>query len=174
MTSNLPEEFTTIAIDQTRKSVGCDLYNAWFPEGERVSLPYWQTYDGVQLLGGLSETGETFFAPVEDSFISEVIIRFLKALQDEFGEYIHVILDNASYFASNQVAEFVDESQLTVTYFPTGSPDLNPGEECWRQFSHSLGNRFFGSLSELRSAVWPALEAVTPPEIYYYLCPSVQ
>ena len=173
LSSNLPEKYTTIAVDQTRKSVGCDLYNAWFPEGERIPLPYWKTYEGVNLLGALPETGETFFTPVANSFTSEVTIQFLRALQTEFGECIHVILDNASYFSSNRVAEFVDGSSIKITHLPTGSPDMNPVEECWRQFSQALGNRFFSSLGELRSAVWPALDTISPPNIYRYLCPAV-
>jgi hypothetical protein len=100
--------------------VGCELYNAWFPEGERISLPYWKTYEGVKLLGALSENGETFFAPVADSFTSDVTIRFLKALQAQFGEFVHIVLDNATYFTSNKVADFVEDSSLKVTYLPTG------------------------------------------------------
>jgi transposase len=110
---------------------------------------------------------------VADSFTSDVTIRFLKALQAKFSEYVHVILDNATYFASNKVAEFVEDSSVKVTYLPTGSPDMNPVEECWRQFSQLLGNRFFGDIDELRSAVWPALDSISPPNIYGYLCPSV-
>jgi len=97
-------------------------------------------------------------------------IRFLQALQEEFEEYVHVVLDNATYFASNKVAEFVEDSSLNVTYLPTGSPDMNPVEECWRQFSQVFGNRFFGDLAELCSAVWPAFESISPPGIYDYLC----
>lgn len=81
LTSGLPEEYTTIAIDQTRKAVGCTLYRAWFPESERVSLPYWKTYENIKLLGTLTEIGDTFFIPVADSFTSDVMILFLKALQ---------------------------------------------------------------------------------------------
>jgi len=173
LTSELPEKYTTLAIDQTRKAVGCELYRAWFPAGERIPLPYWKTYEGVKLLGALSETGETFVTEVQDSFTSAVTVRFLKALQDEFGEHIHVILDNATYFTSNQVAEFVKDSAIEVTYLPPGSPDMNPVEECWRQFKRRLGNRYFESLDQLRTAVHPALTAITPPDIYEYLCPSV-
>jgi transposase len=136
-------------------------------------MPYWKTYDGVNLLGALSEHGETFFTSVADSFTSDVTIRFLQAIQVKFGEYVHVVLDNATYFASNKVAEFVEDSSVKLTYLPTGSPDMNPVEECWRQFSQSLGNRFFGDLAELRAAVWPALESISPPNNYDYLCPSV-
>jgi transposase len=174
LTSTLPDKYVTIAIDQTRKAVGCDLYRAWFPSGERVSLPYWKTYEGVKLLGALTETGETFVTEVAESFTSEVTIRFLRALQAEFGEHLHLILDNATYFSSNRVIEFVEETAIRVTYLPTGSPDMNPVEECWRQFKRRLGNRYFDSIEELRPAIQPALDAITPPNIYDYICPSVR
>lgn len=149
------------------------MYRAWFPAGDRVSLPYWKTYEGVKLLGALTENGETFVTEVADTFRSEITIRFLQALQVKFGRYIHVILDNASYFASNKVAEFVENSSIKVTYLPTGSPDMNPVEECWRQLKHKLGNRYFTTIEELRQAVWPAIEEISTPQFYDYLCPSV-
>lgn len=173
LTSTLPDDYTTVAIDQTRKSLGCDLYRAWFPSGERTSLPYWSESDALTFLGAVTETQETFFAEVADHFTSDVTIHFLEALQAEFGEKIHVVLDNAAYFASNQVAEFVEESKLKATYLPTGSPDMNPVEECWRQLKRSLGNRFFQSLDELRTEAFDALEAVSPPELIDYFCPKV-
>jgi len=64
-----------------------------------------------------------------------VTIRFLKALQAEFGEYDHVVLDNATFFTSKNVTRFVADSSLMVTYLPTGSPGMNPVEEPWGQFS---------------------------------------
>lgn len=110
---------------------------------------------------------------VADSFTSEVTIRFLRAFQAEFGEHLHIILDFATGFNSNRVAEFVEESAIRITYLPTGSPDMNPIEECWRQFKRRLENRYFDSIEELRTAVQPALDAVSPPNFYDYLCLSV-
>jgi transposase len=52
----------------------------------------------------------------------------------------------------------------------TGSPDLNPTEEYWRQLKLALGNRYFATCEEIRSAIWPALETISPPGIYQYLC----
>lgn len=49
----------------------------------------------MKLLGAVTDGGETFFAEVTDSFTSAVTIRFLKALQEEFGDHLHVVLDNA-------------------------------------------------------------------------------
>jgi len=80
-----------------------------------------------------------------------------------------VFLENASYFKFQHVREFVEETRIEVTYFPRGSPDLNPVEECWRQLKRSLGNRFFGSIDELRPAVTTALRQINPSQITDYL-----
>lgn len=122
----------------------------------------------MKLLGAVSDEREFFATEVVDRFTSDVTIRFLRALQDEFGEKIHVLLDNASYFKSQQVRDFVDETEIEVTYFPRGSPDLNPVEECWRQLKRALGNRFFGSIDELRPAVNAAIAQINPPQITDY------
>lgn len=110
---------------------------------------------------------------VADTFKSAVTIEFLKALQTKFGKQLHIVLDNATYFTSQNVQQFIDESALKVTYLPTGSPDLNPVEECWRQLKRRLGNRFFESNEELRPAIWTAIDSISIPNVRDYLCPSV-
>ena len=97
-------------------------------------------------------------------------IRFLAHLQAEFGAKLVVLLDQATYFTARAVKNFVADEPIDLVYFPTGSPDLNPTEEYWRQLKLALGNRYFGSCAEIRSAVWTALESISPPGIYQYLC----
>lgn len=80
-----------------------------------------------------------------------------------------MLLDNASYFKSQNVREFVEDTKIEVTYVPRRSPDLNPVEECWRQLKRRLGNRFFGSINELRPAMTAALNQIDPPQITEYL-----
>jgi len=63
---------------------------------------------GVKLLSAVTDDLEFFATEVVNRFTSEITIRFLRALQDEFGEKIHVLLDNASYFKSQQVQGFIE------------------------------------------------------------------
>jgi len=62
------------------------LIYAWFPEGERPSLPVTGAWDSIKLLGAVSDSGETFFLPCAENFNSDTTIRLLDALQTEFGE----------------------------------------------------------------------------------------
>jgi len=127
--------------------------------------------EDVNLLGAVTEYGETTVLECGGSFTGEVTIRFLKHLQTEFGEKLVVLLDQATYFTAAAVKHFVVDEPIELVYFPTGSPDLNPTEEYWRQLKLALGNRYFGTCAEIRSAVWTALDSITPPGIYQYLCP---
>lgn len=130
-----------------------------------MKLSFWHRSKEVKLLGEVTEDREFSATEVVDRFTSDVPIRFLRALQDEFGEKIHVLLDNASCFKSQHVQDFVEETTIEVTYFPRGSPNLNPVEECWGQLKRAPGNRFFGLIDELISAVVTALDEINPPEI---------
>lgn len=73
--NTIADEYTTVAIDQTRKTVGCDLYRSWFPGGERTKLPYWKhSKEGVKLLGAVTDDREFFATEVVDRFTSDVTI----------------------------------------------------------------------------------------------------
>jgi len=149
--NDLDDEYTILTIDQTRQVLSTLIY-AWFPEGERPSLPVTGAWDSIKLLGAVSDSGETFFLPCAENFNSDTTIRLLDSLQTEFGEKICVVLDNASYFTANAVQEFAEGTPIELCYLPRGSPELNPAEECWRQLDQELGNRLFETLDDLRDA----------------------
>ena len=126
--------------------------------------------EGVNLLGAVTEYGKTTVLECGGSFTGQVTIHFLEYLQAEFGEKLVVLLDQATYFTARAVKDFAADEPIELVYFPTGSPDLNPTEEYWRQLKLTLGNRYFGSCGEIRSAVWTALDSISLPGIYQYLC----
>jgi len=148
-----------------------DVVYSWFPEGERPTLPVSGAWESVKLLGGVTDENETFFIPCEENFTAEITTRLLEALQTRFGEKICVVLDNASYFQANAVHEYAEGTPIELCYFPRGSPELNPAEECWRQLHQRLGNRLFDTLDQLQAAVLDTLDSIEPPDIFTYLCP---
>ena len=145
------------------------LIYAWFPEGERPSLPVTGAWESLKLLGAVSDSDEKFVLPCAENFNSDTTIRLLDALQTEFGEKICVVLDNASYFTAAKVRDFVDDTPIELCYLPRDSPKLNPAEECWRRLNQELGNRLFHSLDELQVAVLTALDTIEPPDVFKYL-----
>ena len=165
------EDTTVVTIDQTRKAVSVDIYRAQFPVGERPTVGVSASQEGVNLLGAVTDNGETTVLECDGSFTGEVTIRFLEHLQAEFGEILIVLLDQAKSFTAAVVKDFTAHEPIELVYFPTGSPDLNPAEEYWRRLKKALGNRYFGTLDEIRLAIWDALDSISPPRVYQYLCP---
>ena len=108
-------------------------------------------WESLKLLGALTDRGETVFLECESNFTSTVTIHLLRALQDEFGEKIAVVLDNAPYFTAAAVKHFVANTPIELIYLPRRSPELNPAEECWRQFKQALSNRSFTILTNSES-----------------------
>jgi len=150
--------------------VGADLTYAWFPVDVRPTVDVSASRNGLNFLGALTEEGETLFAECNGSFTKEVTIQFLRALQAKFGEKLVVVLDKGSYFTAKKVKQFAADSKIELVYLPTGMAKLNPTEECWRQLRSALGNRYFGTVDELRDGIRSAMETIDPPGIYQYLC----
>ena len=166
---DLDDGYTILTTDQTRQVLS-NLIRAWFPVGERPSIRVTGKWKSLKLLGAVSDEGEAFFLPCEGNFNSETTISWLAALQQEFGEKICVVLDNASYFTSNAVQEYVENTSIELCHLPRGTPELNGTEECWRQLNQVLGNRLFDSLDELRDAALTALDTeIDPPSNLTYL-----
>jgi transposase len=80
----------------------------------------------------VTDGGDLFCLPCEDTFNSDLTIRRLDALQQKFGENTCVVLNNASYFRANKIRDYADRTAIELCYLPRGSPELNPVEECWR------------------------------------------
>ena len=87
------KDVTVVTIDQTRKVVGADLYAAWYPVGESPTVGASASLEGMNLLGAVTEDGETSVLGCGGSFTGKVTIRFLEHLQAEFGEKLVVLLD---------------------------------------------------------------------------------
>ena len=49
-----------------------------------------------------------------------------------------VILDNASFHKSVELAAIADDFEIKIIYLPAYSPDLNPIEKCWANFKKKL------------------------------------
>ena len=96
------DDARVVVIDQTRRRLKTTLGRGWFKRGSSAIVKVAEEWEATNLLGALCENGETRFFQSENNFNSEVTIHFLKALQEEFGKKLILVLDNAPYFASKK------------------------------------------------------------------------
>lgn len=124
----------------------------------------------MNLLGAVAENGDRFFTLVKGRLTGETTTLFLRSLQEEFGEKLVIVLDNAGYFTAKDVKKQAAKDGLLLDYLPPYAPEINPVEQCWRQLNQARGNRLFRDLSELKSFLTTTLPTISSPSIYNYLC----
>ena len=66
---------------------------------------------------------------------------------------IHVICDNARYYRSKAVREYLADSRIKQVFLPPYAPNLNPIERLWKLFKKTtLYNQYYESFCDFRSA----------------------
>lgn len=84
------------------------------------------------------------------------LITYLSHLMRKFGRLV-LILDRAPWHRSKRTDRYLKDHARTirVLWLPTGFPELNPIEECWRQgkYDDDLGAKFHSTSTAFHYAV---------------------
>ena len=80
------------------------------------------------------------------------LFRQLEAANPQ-AERIHVIADNARYYRSKEVSEYLKESKIDLIFLPPYSPNLNLIERFWKFFKKQvLYNQYYETFTEFKLA----------------------
>jgi hypothetical protein len=143
---------------------------------------------GVTVLGAVSHEFESFYTWSEETLTADHGVRLLRAIAEELGEKVIVLLYRAPYFYAKDLWEFVSGDRetecindtavervvgetLQIWYFPSHAPELNPVENCWNQLESWFNFRLVRSVDHLKSLLTTAFETIKSPKISNYLCP---
>nr|WP_280141214.1 IS630 family transposase [Halogranum amylolyticum] len=159
-----------VVIDQNTQVIKTKQNRGWFPVNSRPRLPVSGGRGSVNLLGAVTVVGDRFISFVEGSFTGKVAAHFLRALQEEFGKELVIVLDNASYFIAKHLKKQAGFRGLLLEYLPSYAPEMNPLEQCWRQVNKGRANRLYLTLPELKAYLTSKLPTLNSPNIYEYLC----
>jgi transposase len=162
--------YTIVVIDQHTEAVATNQKPAWFPVNSRPRLPVSGGRDVINMLGAVTDTGEHFVALTPDSFTAEVSKHFLRALRQQFGRKLVIVLDNAPYFIAKDLKKQAAADGLLLEYLPSYAPEMNPLENCWRQLKAARRNRLFGTIDDVKRFLTATIPKLTPPPVYHYLC----
>jgi len=68
--------------------------------------------------------------------------------------------------------EYVQGDDLQVWYVPAHLPELNPVDGCWKELNTWFKFRLIKDLFELETVLTTALDELSVPDIFNYLCPD--
>ena len=90
-----------------------------------------------------------------DSINSQSTIRLFDKLEAKHpvADVIHVIVDNATYYKSQLVKEYLETSRIKIHFLPGYSPNLNLIERLWKFFKKKiLYNKYYETYGEFLAA----------------------
>jgi hypothetical protein len=108
------------------------------------------------VFGAISINGRQFFRQY-NKFNGETFLDYLKKLHRHFGK-LYLFMDKAKqHYDTNIVTEYLKANRKTlrVRWFPTGSPEFDMLEECWREGEKDLGRLpvFRTSIEDLKKTL---------------------
>ena len=75
--------------------------------------------------------------------------------------YIYIIRDNAKYYGSEFVKEYLKNSRIVEVKLPTYSPNLNLIERLWKFLKKkTLYNKYYSSYIEFKNAIYNFFEKI--------------
>lgn len=110
------------------------------------------SHQKVHAYGFLSEEDKKMFTLRQD-LNAEEFLKVLSKFLHKFKRAI-LILDKAPWHKkSKKVQRYLKDHrrELKIIWFPTGCPEMNPVEECWRQTKEEVnGGRIHESLEVMK------------------------
>ena len=95
----------------------------------------------------------------------ESIVDFLKQVRkySAINVTIHLVLDQAGYYRSDEVVNVADKLNIKLLYLPAYSPNLNPIERLWKVMNeHARNNKFFKVADDFRQSINNFLQNTLP------------
>lgn len=120
-----------VTYDQAHFTIDADVRRVWAKIGTTPIIYKNGSKKSINVGGAYSSTGE-FLSYEMERQIKEEVLWNIKLIRMKFPK-MFLLLDKARWNKNNWVMSWLEENKIDYMFFPTGSPDLNPVEECWRQ-----------------------------------------
>jgi len=78
------------------------------------------------------------------------------------AKHVYVIADNAKYYRSKEVNEYLTMSKIKVIFLPPYSPNLNLIERVWKFFKYKvIRGKYYDRFDKFKDAVHEFFENIT-------------
>lgn len=127
----------------------------WFPTGEETPLKTNTGRKRLNINGALNSETHEIYINESETLNATSTIALLRDLEKQYpeAENIYIVVDNAKYYKSKLVQEFLQTSKIKLLYLPPYAPNLNLIERVWLIFKKlCLANRYYESFLEFKKA----------------------
>ncbi|MCG2723944.1 IS630 family transposase [archaeon] len=129
----------------------------WIKKGKEKGVKSNSGRQRININGVYSPNDGEIIIRDDESINSQSTIELLKMIENKHPELskIYVIRDNAKYYSSKLVKEYLETSKIEFIALPSYSPNLNLIERLWKLFKKkTLYNKYYESYDIFRDAVY--------------------
>ena len=127
----------------------------WIKKGQEAELKANCGRQRLNINGALDVMNLKVVTQFDDTINADSTIALLKQLERKHrnAETLYVIADNARYYRSKLVKDYLETSRIKLIFLPAYSPNLNLIERLWKYFRKVvLYNRYYRSFQEFMEA----------------------
>lgn len=112
----------------------------WIEKGKEKAVPAKTGRQRININAALNIENLNVTTRFEDTINALTTIDLLKDIEKEYKGKgtIYIIADNARYYRSKIVSEFLTNSSIKLVFLPPYSPNLNIIERLWKFFKKTL------------------------------------
>lgn len=127
----------------------------WIKRGVTKSIPSNTGRCHLNINGAVDIERQEVVTEFSDYINAQSTIALLKKIEQKHpdAETIYVFSDNALYYRSRLVREYLRGSKIKLVFLPAYSPNLNLIERLWKYFrKHILYNRYYEKFCQFKNA----------------------
>jgi transposase len=146
-----PIYFMDAAHPQHNPVLAC----GWIKRGEEHAVRTNSGRQRVNINGAIELARLEPVVRFDDTINADSTIALLRQLEhlNLAASWIYIICDNARYYRSKAVQDYLKTSRIKLVFLPPYAPNLNLIERLWKFFKkQTLYNRYFETFAEFKAA----------------------
>jgi transposase len=127
----------------------------WILKGHDKELKSNTGRQRININGAINIQDQEVIIHEDETINADTIIKHLRKIERKNSEAnkISIICDNARYYRSKKVTEYLENSKIELVFLPPYSPNLNLIERLWKFFQKKVVyNQYYETFSEFRNA----------------------
>lgn len=128
----------------------------WIEKGKTKELKSNTGRERININGALNPETFEVISRQDDTINAQSTIELLKKIENYYNKAskITIICDNARYYKSKLVQEYLKTSKIDLKFLPPYSPNLNLIERFWKFFHKKVTyNQYYEKFSDFKKAV---------------------
>jgi len=135
----------------------------WFKKGKKAQIRSNTGRKRLNINGIIDPKNAEVIIHEDSSVNAQSTIKLFKKIEVKYkkSKKISIICDNARYYRSKLVAEYLENSKIKLEFLPPYSPNLNLIERLWR-FMHKkvTNNKYYESFDIFKNEIFKFFENI--------------